>query len=315
MQAPSLVTEPSARLASEILETLRLADERGFALALAELAAWLHGGPAPVPAVEAAARATPGVVVKDGVACLEGRERLVDALRARRAAHDLVAERMNGLAERFARDLATWCPWVESVAVCGSLGSRAFAPGDDLDFNVLSARGTKYLTYLAAVLLGIAYSARHHRATRDGTPALPTPVVRKLVCINVVWPAEQTAPFARQDAQMAFELLLSRPLVGARRWREVVDANPGLVAHFPQLRAEAPRDEPLPRRPLPARALAALTRRPLPRRAAERAARGLAWCLWALVQRSRRRNPEALARVAFLRRVKYPYDVFQEDGP
>jgi hypothetical protein len=102
---------------------------------------------------------------------------------------------------------------------------------------------------------------------------------------------------------MAYEFLACRPVYGIALWRQVVATNPGLTEHFPQIEErhfpETLRERPaLPGWLFPA-ALDGLARR-------------VGQAGWHLMQWSRRRRPDALARVAFVRETMRPYALFDD---
>jgi hypothetical protein len=101
---------------------------------------------------------------------------------------------------------------------------------------------------------------------------------------------------------MAFELMVAEPLVGLDAIRDVIDANPALLEHFPQL---AGKPAPLLMDP-PARRL----RSPRYLRRLDGAARLVGESAWRYMQWTRRKRPEALARVAFVRATMRPYTLF-----
>src|SRR5207302_5333007 len=102
---------------------------------------------------------------------------------------------------------------------------------------------------------------------------------------------------------MAYELYRSRPVVGAAFMASVVDANPRLAEHFPQLVERAPP------------ALAEVNARLPPwlyPRWLDRPARLVGRAAWRYMQWTRRDSPEALARVAFVRSTMRPYVLFDD---
>jgi hypothetical protein len=103
---------------------------------------------------------------------------------------------------------------------------------------------------------------------------------------------------------MAYELLVAEPVFGAKVIDEVLDSNPSLLEHFPQLaeksaalRIDAPSWQ-LPRFLFPA--------------FLDGAARRVGIAAWRYMQWTRRQRPEALARVAFVRSTMRPYTLFDE---
>lgn len=241
---------------------------------------------------------------------LRGREDLIDRSLPRIESNRRLCADAKRIAQAFSNELVRICPFVESIALSGSVASGGYDSSDDIDFDLIVAPGTKYTCYLIATLLGLRYSWRHGKS--DATEASRTPLFRKVTCINVVWPYDQCRPFVRQDANMAFELLRCLPLRGGARFREVVDANPWASRFFPQVLEKAePEEAEVPQGGL-ARLLAVLGRSPRLLRLIERSSRHVSYLLYRYVERSRRGNVPAMRRMEFLRRVKYPYEVFQD---
>jgi len=122
---------------------------------------------------------------------------------------------------------------------------------------------------------------------------------------NLILERSQCLPLMRQDEDMAFELLVGEPVFGLAAIREVIEANPALLDHFPQL---AQRYAPLmiepPRRRVPKLLYPALLDLP---------ARLLGESAWRYMQWTRRNRPDALARVAYVRATMRPYTLFDSN--
>lgn len=246
----------------------------------------------------------------DGFVCLRGWERLVGPSRRRVATNSLLNDGARAIARDFARDLARMCPFVEVVALSGSVASGGYEPGDDIDFDLVVQKGTKYTSYLLATLMGFRYAWKYRHLELH--PLHRTPILPKITCINVVWPEDQTRPFVRKDAGLAFELLHCQPLLGSERFQRVLADNAWLRGFFPQVYDRVWVDD-LSRDPGGlARFLSTLARRPRLLRGIEAASRRIAWILYQIVQTGRAGDAVARERMAFLRRVKYPYEVFQD---
>ena len=129
------------------------------------------------------------------------------------------------------------------------------------------------------------------------------PVAPRFMTANLILERSQCFPLERQDPDMAYEFLASEPVYGVALWHEVVATNPELRHHFPQREARrfpaALRDRPL----LPSWCFP---------RSLEAPARWLGRAGWRYMQWTRRRRPEALARVAFVRRTMRPYTLFED---
>jgi hypothetical protein len=298
-------------LEDRVLTTLRIADRWGYGLAGEDVARLLYGGSANASDVTSALAYSLGIVYRDGVATLPGRDDLVEKSLARRRSNGELAALYFGIAEEFSRDLLRHSPFVRSVAVCGSTASGGIEAGDDIDFNLFAEDGTKYIVYLTALLLGVKYSLLHGRRFRRGTSFLG--LLPKVTCVNVVWTESDARPFVRQDESLAFELLRSVPIAGTAHHTRTLEANAWLGIHFPQIFTRVFADRVGAQPPsLVARVLRGIARSPRGRRLLDGACRGIAVAIHRVVRLSRELDPEAMARLAFLRRVKFPYDVFQD---
>jgi len=282
----------------------------GYAPSFETLASHLLGGRAPPGELARILHTTPRIATIDGFACLSGHEQLIDRSRARVALNRIFSDRAQTLARGFARDLVRNCPFVECVALSGSAASGGYGPRDDVDFDLFVRPETKYISYFLAQLVGLKYAWRYRHLQLDEVHALP--FLSKVTCINVVWPTDQTRPFVRQDGDLAFELLRCRPLYGVRRFQIALEDNPWLRGYFPQVYDRTWAEEPAEDLSLVGRVLAAIATRPGLLRIAERMCRRISWVMYRSAQASRRRNPRAVARMEFLRRAKYPYEVFQD---
>ena len=101
---------------------------------------------------------------------------------------------------------------------------------------------------------------------------------------------------------MAYELLVAEPVFGADAYDEVLDSNPRLFDHFPQLACKAATMEiEAPRWRLPVQAYP---------KSLDGAARRIGEAAWRYMQWTRRHHPDALARVAYVRATMRPYTLF-----
>lgn len=251
------------------------------------------------------------ITCDDGMVALLGQEALIAKTEDRLKAHAALGETNVAVAREFCHDLAESCPFVQCVALTGSLASGAFRDGDDIDFDLFVDSGTKYICYLLGTLLGLKYAWRHRG--REVSNHHRTPVLPKLTCVNVVWTENETRPFVRKDEGLAYELLRCHPLMGSSVFRKILRNNGWLQNHFPQIYDREWVDE-VHKGEMNAlgRFLASLRRVPPALRILDAASRGLAWVLYTFVQWTRRNDPEAMEHLEFLRRVKYPYEVFQD---
>lgn len=297
-------------LAARIQKTLALMHRWGYAPRLDVLAEQLLGGPADRAEVQAVVGTDAQFATRGGFACLRGSESLLQKSKDRIEANRRMAEEAWGIARDYARDLVRTCPFVESVALSGSLASGGYSPKDDIDFDLIVQPGAKYIAYLVAHLVGLKYSFRfRHRRLDDFHH---TPLFPKITCINVVWTQDQIRPFVRRDENMAFELFRCVPILGIPAFEEALRENGWVREYFPQAFDRIFPEETLRKRSLVGHILAGVGRSPKMLAFVERLSRRIGWRLYNGVQSSRKRNPAAVARMAFLRRAKYPYEVFQD---
>ena len=265
------------------------------------------GGAEPEERVYAAVLQTENLSISSGLVHTRNfsPERLTKSLQ-RQALHGEHQKQYWTEVERYVRELVQNTPQIRAVCLAGSMSAGGFVHSDDVDFNLFVEPGTRYASYLQANIQALGFSLRHrHRPTDAHTQR---PLLPKLMSVNVIWTADQVQPFARHDSAMALEIFLSKPLWGENYFRAVLDQNLWLKEYFPQL------FEPKPSKSVIAIPL--LRRTPAPANPLlEKASRLLTYSAWRWVMWTRRHNPEALARVAHIRRCQSPYGLFQEKTP
>jgi hypothetical protein len=171
------------------------------------------------------------------------------------------------------------------------------------DLVVQHSDGRRHLAYVAVNVLGLVHALRHRAKPVDDLTRRP--VAPRLMTANLILERSQCHPLARQDEDMAFEMLMSQPVFGLDVFDEVVDANPELLDRFPQLAYRSPSVliDATPR--LPAWLFPA---------ALDGVAHAIGGAAWRYMQWTRRNRPDALARVAFVRATMRPYTLFDEPG-
>jgi len=291
-----LSTGPFERLR----RTVDLLERRGYAFPPSRLAQACLGGPLSSSDVLAAVAAGDlglrhGLVVGDG-----SRER-AEAISERQRTHSLVAGTYLREATAFAQALAAVCPFVISVSIAGSLASGGFRESDDVDLNLVVEDGYRHLAYVALNVLGLLHALRHRGKPVDAHTARP--LAPRLMTANLVLERSACFPLLRQDEDMAYELFSSRPVVGGAFLATLIEANPRLAGHFPQLARRPAFEAPDARSRVPGW---------LYPRSLDRPARALGGAAWRYMQWTRRNSPEALARVAFVRATMRPYALFDD---
>ena len=294
----------SASATDRVLQTVGLLRRRGYALAPARLGALCLGGTLSEAEVLWAVAATPGLVVAGGLVVERSAESRIGEIRSRAIGHDSEAAPYLPMTTRFVRSLVAVAPFIRNVSVAGSLASGGFRASDDVDLNLIVDDGHRHLAYVTVNVLGLLHALRHRAKPVDDLTRRP--IAPRLMTANLILERSHCHPLERQDEDMAYELLVSEPVFGLEEFQEVVDSNPALLSHFPQLAGKAVslKVDPLARR-LPS----ALFPRTL-----EGAARRMGEVAWRYMQWTRRHHPDALARVAYVRETMRPYALFDRPG-
>ena len=297
-------------LAERAGETLKIMHRWGYAPRIEVLSEQLLGGPASAEHLHHELEARPDLVVQDGFVSLKGYADLIRKSRKRVDSDESFRTDALSIAHAFARDLASSCPMIACIALSGSLASGGYGPEDDIDFDLIVRPGTKYICYFVAHLIGLRFSWKYRHLRLDEVHHMP--LLPKIACINVVWPEDQARPFVRRDEDMAFELMRCSPLLGVQAFQMALRDNPWIREYFPQVYdrvwTEAKREP----TNLLGRTLAGVGHSPRMLRLVEAASRRILWVLYRFVQHSRRGNEAAITRMEFLRKVKFPYEVFQD---
>jgi hypothetical protein len=158
------------------------------------------------------------------------------------------------------------------------------------------------MAYVAVNVLGLLHALAHRAKPVDDLTRRP--IAPRLMTANLILEVSQCRPLQRQDADMAYELLVAEPVFGLEAIDDVLDSNPGLLDHFPQLaNKRAPLQIYPPRWRMPASLFPMFL---------DGAARRIGLGAWRYMQWTRRRHPEALERVAFVRSTMRPYTLFDE---
>jgi hypothetical protein len=290
----------SASTSVRVRQTIELLRRRGYALTPVRLGAICLGGELSEDEVRWAVAASPELMIAEGLVVERSNLPRLRDICARAGAHDLESTPYLPMTARFVRTLVAAAPFIRSVSIAGSLASGGFRATDDVDLNLIVDDGRRHLAYVAVNTLGLVHALAHRAKPVDDLTRRP--VAPRLMTANLILERSQCHPLQRQDADMAYELLVAEPLFGFEMLDEVLDSNPGLLDHFPQLAGKRPRL----RIEQPARRLPAAL---FPKRL-DGAARRLGEAAWRYMQWTRRRHPEALARVAYVRATMRPYTLF-----
>ena len=290
----------SASTSERVRKTIELLRRRGYALTPARLGAVCLGGELSEREVRWAVAASGDLAIAEGLVVDRLALPRLGEICARAGAHDAEAAPYLPMTARFVRTLVGAAPFIRSISIAGSLASGGFRATDDVDLNLIVDDGHRHLAYVAVNALGIIHALAHRAKPVDDLTRRP--VAPRLMTANLILERSQCHPLQRQDADMAYELLVAEPVFGFEVLGEILDSNPGLLDHFPQLASKRPRlliDPPARRLP------AALFSSSL-----DGAARRFGEAAWRYMQWTRRHHPDALARVEYVRATMRPYTLF-----
>ncbi len=296
--SPAQVAQSEERV--RVRRTVALLGRRGYALSPARLGAMCLGGAMEESNVRRVIAASNDLTLVHGLVTERGHMPRIDEIRARADGHEAASPGYVAMTRRFVRALVMAAPFVRSVWIAGSLASGGFRESDDVDLNLVVDDGHRHLAYVVVNALRLLHALRYRGKPVDDLTRRP--IAPRLMTANLILETSQLAPLARQDEGMAFELMVSQPVYGGAVFEDIVDSNPKLAEHFPQL--------------LHQRAISEIDDSParLPRwlypSLLDGAARIAGGAAWRYMQWTRRHSPEALARVAFVRETMRPYALF-----
>jgi hypothetical protein len=290
----------SATTSDRVRQTVALLRRRGYALSADRLGELCLGGAVSAAEVRWAVAASPDLTVAEELVMERSALNRAGDIRSRARAHESDAALYLQMTMRFVRTLVAVAPFIRSVSIAGSLASGGFRATDDVDLNLIVDDGHRHLAYVTLNVLGLLHALAHRAKPVDDLTRRP--LAPRLMTANLILEQSQCHPLERQDEDMAYELLVAEPLFGFDVIKQVLDSNPALLDHFPQLAYR------------PASMLIGAPRRRLPAwlfpSRLDGAARMFGEAAWRYMQWTRRHHPDALARVAFVRATMRPYTLF-----
>ena len=295
----SRLPDETSAISDRLRRTVALLRRRGYALNPPRLGEICLGGHVSELEVRWAAAAAPDLAFAENLVVERDELDRAGAIRARAAAHRLESMPYLAMTREFVRKLVAVAPFIRSVSIAGSLASGGFRASDDVDLNLVVDDGHRHIAYVVINALGLLHAFGHRAKPVDDLSRRP--VAPRLMTANLILERSQCHPLARQDEDMAFEFLMSETVFGAEEIEGIIRANPILVEHFPQLaHRTSPLEVEVPRR-LPHALYPSLLDHP---------ARWIGQAAWRYMQWTRRKRPDALARVAYVRQTMRPYTLF-----
>jgi hypothetical protein len=206
----------------DILQTVAYADIFDYPMTHAEIHRYLIGREADMHSVNMAIARLIGRYVADcgGYICLMGREHIVQT-RLRRAE---IAKRLWGYAEKYGRIVGR-LPFVQMVAVTGSLAVDNTDKEGDIDLLIITAPGRLWLCRL--LVIGIVKRG----IRRDGITLCPN----YFISTNALVITDQNPFTARELAQMV-------PIAGMAMYEQFRAMNNWSYAYFPNAITPPQRD-------------------------------------------------------------------------
>src|SRR5436190_7742006 len=238
--AVSRLTDETSAVSDRVRRTVALLRRRGYALDPSRLGEICLGGHVSELEVRWAAAAAHDLAIAEDLIVERDAVAHAGAIRARAVSHPTESLPYLALTRSFVRNLVAAAPFIRSVSIAGSLASGGFRATDDVDLNLIVDDGHRHLAYVVVNFLGILHAVGHRSKPIDDLSRRP--IAPRLMTANLILESSQCRPLQRLDEDMAFELLVAEPVFGIDAVDEIIDGNPGLLDHFPQL---AQRDAPL----------------------------------------------------------------------
>lgn len=217
-------TKETTRQHQFILQTLQLAEQRGYNLTIEQLSQFCQGGQIPLNELTEHVNQWNDLET-DGVFLATKGNLYLEKCRRRAASNILLEPLYHRIATEFVNKYVSICPWVNCMMISGSMASGGLGEGDDIDFDIVVDDGYKYSSYLLALLLSGKYSLKYGKQFWR----------HYVICISVIWEHHQVLPFLRNDGQMAFELLNAKVVYNQQFFHYMLNQNRWLISYFPQL--------------------------------------------------------------------------------
>src|SRR5579859_4522620 len=230
------VVAPSPSVSDRVWQTVALLRRRGFAVPPARVAELCAGGCLSEAEVRWAVASSPDMSIAEDLVVDHPSLDRVTEIRRRALTHLTDSHAYIKMTLRFVRKLVQVAPFVRSVSIAGSLASGGFRNSDDVDLNLIVDDGYRHIAYVAVNALGLLHALRHRAKPVDDLTRRP--LAPRLMTANLILERSQCFPLQRQDVDMAFELLIAEPVFGLDTIQALIDGNPHLVDHFPQLAAK-----------------------------------------------------------------------------
>lgn len=292
---------PYTDLEDRILKTLDIVDNRGYNLPIDKLGEDLIGGSVSPDIIKKMIMKIENIE-SDGTFVARSNMLRTEKCSSRISANGKYQPLAMRIAEEFSIQYVGLNPHVRCIMVTGSAASGGFCPEDDIDLNIVVGKGSKYSSYLLALMLGLKYSVKYRKTfSSKYVPGVP-----KVICINVVWEEHQVLPFTRQDEQVAFELLNSRVIYNCEFFNKMLNKNSWLSRYFPQIydRSYEGHNHVLHKNKSngeTTRSSSSLI---------ENLARRTVFSLYHLVKLGRAGTPDSRERMEYVEQVKHPYGIF-----
>jgi hypothetical protein len=217
-------TKKNNCLHTNILQTLRLAEKRGYNLSLEQLSQQLIGGQIPLPELVPHLN-TFNDIDSDGVFIATKGNLQSEKCRQRQESNRLLQPKYRKIVSEFIEDYLHLSPWIHCILLSGSMASEGIGYEDDIDLDIIVHDGFKYSSYFLALLLSLKYSLKYgNQFCRH-----------YVICISIIWENHQVFPFMRKDGQMAFELLNAKVVYNHCFFDNMIAQNTWLKSYFPQL--------------------------------------------------------------------------------
>lgn len=217
-------------LNERVVKTLEIVEKRGYNLTLKKLSENLLGGKIDIKKLKYNVRSFKNIDF-DGVFIATLGNLYLKKCMKRRLTNDKLQPIYLKIAEEYSVDYVKFFPRVRCIMTAGSMATEGLGDDDDIDLNIVVQDGSKYTSYLFAILLSLKYSIKYRKQFNEKYLGLLT----KVICISVIWEEHQVLSFTRRDEQIAYELLNVDILYNHTFFNNMLKDNRWLNNWFPQV--------------------------------------------------------------------------------
>ena len=218
-------------LEKRIVDTLKIAESRGYNLTLEKLSENLVGGKKTKKEIFDAIKENKFFEFDGKFISTIGNLKSDKCKKRFQTNNDLQIQYLT-IAQKFTSEFIKFCPFIKCIMISGSMASDGLCKDDDIDLNIVVDNGSKYTSWLLGILLSLKYSMKYRKEFNVKW----FNSIARVICISVIWEKHQVIPFARKDLQIAYELFLNKKVLYNKKfYKQILFENQWLNEWFPQI--------------------------------------------------------------------------------